>query len=493
MWGYQETIFYLASIWTRWSDGSYGHGFLLLVLSSCLVYRQRKTLATIAPRPGPGALLAIFVSSMIWLAATLASVQVVQYVAVLLLVISVVWVISGRQAMKHLLLPILFIGFAIPVWSPLSPVLQEITIAIAYFVIRVLEVPALREGFIIVLPAGQLLVEEACSGLNYLLAALTLGVFHAVQAYQSNLSRLLVVLIAVGVALLTNLLRVVVIIYLAYSTDMQHPFVDDHLALGWYLFGAFVLILLLIEHFMLRGNVQLTTAPAVKSRNVSRAEAGSVHAQHLALLFVACVATLSGPTINWWVTGQSADSDDINLVLPAGVGGWSGPYESRDGWEPVYYGAVTQMGAYRKYGEVVFLFSAIYGNQKQGSELVSDLNSISGDRSMQLRKSPERNVSTGRHKAIELELISAEGRRRLVWYWYRVAGRDTQSDYMAKLLQILGAISGRTEAAVIVISTEIQDSTDAARNKLEDFLAQMSRSLGPIAYGRGLQREIAGK
>jgi exosortase A len=493
MWGYQETISYLVTAWTRWSEGSYGHGFLVLVLSNYLVYRQRKTLATIVPRPGAGALYAIFVSSMIWLAATLASVQMVQYVAVLLLVISVVWVVSGRQAMKLLLLPILFIGFAIPVWSPLLPVLQEGTIAAAYFIIRVLGVPALREGFLVVLPAGQLMVEEACSGLNYLLAALTLGVFHAVLTYRSNQARLLVVLIAAGVALLTNLLRVVVIIYLAYSSEMQHPFVDDHLVLGWYLFGAFVLVLLFIEHILLRRNGYVTEAPEVESRSESRAAAAGVHLHHLVLLFAACITTLSGPAINWWLTGQSADSADIALFLPAGTGSWTGPFESRDSWIPVYHGAVTQQAVYRKDDDIVLLYRALYGNQRQGGEVVSDLNSISGDRSLQLRKSPGRDVSTGSHRVKEFELITAEGKHRLVWYWYRVAGRDTHNDYMAKLLQVLGMISRRTEAAVIAVSTDIQNSPAGAREKLEDFYREMSVSLGQITGGRGHQREITGR
>jgi EpsI family protein len=427
---------------------------------------------------------------MIWLAAALASVQVIQYVALLFLVISVVWFVSGRQAMKYLLLPILFIGFAIPIWSPLLPVLQEGTVAAAYSIIRALGVPALREGFVIVLPAGQLLVEEACSGLNYLLAALTLGVFHAVQAYRHITGRLLVVLLAAGVALLVNLLRVVVVIYLAYSKGMQYPLVDDHLALGWYLFVAFVLILLLMEHFLVRGNAHLTMAPVFESRNVSSAETGSVHPQHLVLLLVACIVTLSGPAFSWLVTSRSAESADINIVLPAGTDGWAGPYQSSDGWAPVYHGAITQKAAYRKDGKVVLLFSAVYGNQQQGSELISDLNSIGGDGALQLHKSVEDNSRAGGQKAIELEFITEEGKRYLVWYWYRVAGRETRSDYMAKLLQVWGAVLGRTEAAVIAASAEVRGDSVSAREQLEDFFSQMSVSPGQSADGRGIQQEI---
>ena len=59
--------------------------------------------------------------------------------------------------------------------------------------------------------------------------------------------RLVVVLIAAAAAVLGNMVRVFIVVYLGYATDMQHPLIRDHLALGWYLFGGLVVILLFLD------------------------------------------------------------------------------------------------------------------------------------------------------------------------------------------------------------------------------------------------------
>ncbi|HSG10901.1 MAG TPA: exosortase A, partial [Gammaproteobacteria bacterium] len=244
---YRDTTLYLAGIWSNWEDGGYSHGYLVVLISCYIIYSERRMLVRMAPCPYVPALLAVAACGLIWSVAGVATVQGMQAAVLLPLVTSVVWVVLGTQVTLKLLLPLMFVGLAIPVWSPLLPPLQVITAESAFWLTRLYGIPAFMQDFTLHLPAGRLSIHEACSGLHYLLAGVTLGVFYAWLNYRRWWSGLLGVLtIAVG-AILANVLRVFIIIVLAYNTDMQHPYVEDHLRLGWYLFGALVFLLLLAD------------------------------------------------------------------------------------------------------------------------------------------------------------------------------------------------------------------------------------------------------
>ena len=121
---YRETALFVMGHWNRWDSGEYyAHGYLAVTISLYLIYRQRAILASLTPCPSFIALFAVAASSLLWLAALLVDVLMVQIVALLLLIISAIWATLGRQVTRQLLFPILIIGFAIPIWDPLPPVL----------------------------------------------------------------------------------------------------------------------------------------------------------------------------------------------------------------------------------------------------------------------------------------------------------------------------------------------------------------------------------
>jgi EpsI family protein len=144
---------------------------------------------------------------------------------------------------------------------------------------------------------------------------------------------------------------------------------------------------------------------------------------------------------------------------------------------PVYHGAVVQRQGYRRDGQAVLLFVGYYPVQHQGRELIYALNHISDDVVWSQLYAHARKQRVGDQWVLEQELIDAEGHKRLVWYWYHVAGQRTVNRYIAKLLQVLGHLTGRRQAVVIAVATDIEDETAGARSVLSDFLLQMRESL----------------
>ena len=480
---YRETSLFVMGLWNRWDSGEYyAHGYLAVIISLYLVYSQRGLLGSLTPCPSFIALFAVAASGLLWLAALLADVLMVQIIALLLLIISVIWATAGSRATRHLLFPLLIIVFALPIWDPLPPILQEMTTDAVFQVIRLVGVPALREGHLITLPAGQLAINESCSGLSYLLAALTLGMLYAHLNYQGFWSRVLIVMVSGIAAILANMVRVFIVVYVAYKTDMQHPLVNDHFNLGWFLFGGLVLVLIFIETRVFRH--------ASRSGGTDRSQAADAaglckygYLQRMFVLVATFTLVAAGPAVAWWVEVSSPEVQDVNLEFPAGAGGWSGPMLTQDRWVPVFQGAISGMRAYGKDGKELYLYVGYYPVQDQGKELIYYLNRITNDEVWRPATRPERVTTTNNHTVIERVLESPVGQQRLVWYWYRVAGEPTTTEIEAKVLQVRGLLLGRYQASVVAIGANFDSDVDDARKVLSEFISEMRRPLEQMTDG----------
>ena len=346
-----------------------------------MIYDRRSQLKRLVPNTNYTAVILLIPAGLLWLAAAIVNVEVVQSVALLMLVMAIVWASFGSQLGRVLAFPILYIIFALPVWFPLSPVLQNLTADAVFWLVRVIEIPALREENMIILSSGRLSIEEACSGLRYLLASLTLGTLYAYLNYQSLRSRVIIVLISAGAAVLANIVRVFIIVYLAYETDMQHPLVADHLTFGWYIFSGLIFLLLVIDLLVHRAIVQPKVinktekgTPALPNQTLaSKNIVGSV-------FFVTFFAILisTGPMMVMWSNSQSSpEKISYNNLLSQVDGAWT-VMDIADDWTPVYHGADTLKVTFQgNEDKEVHLFLGVYAAQRQGYELVNDLNSIS--------------------------------------------------------------------------------------------------------------------
>ncbi len=474
---YQQTVLYLISLWDQIRIGEYAHGYLVLAISVSLVLSNRKTLSALQPCPEYRAAVVVVATSMLWMVSALVNVEALQAVALLLLLLSLVWAVLGNRVTWVLAFPILFIGFAIPVWFPVSPILQNLTADVVFWLVRILGIPALRVQDMIVLPAGTLSIEEACSGLRYLLAALTLGTLYAYMNYSSFRARLTVVLIAAGSAVLANIVRVFIVVYLGYSTEMRSPLVKHHLMLGWYLFGGLVVLLLLLDTYLYRTRSLVEqkkssaqAEPEIIALAVAEPAVCKTGLPYYFILIIGLGLVLSiAPIVVYWTSHQSPASSAVP-VLPAGVNGWSKTVAGNNGWMPVYHGAVNQKQAYQKNHRKVVLYVGYYPRQKQGVELINDLNHINNHTVWSVFYPRAHLQSMGNRPVLEQLLKRGVNNQRLVWYWYNVAGYITTNKYEAKMLQVLGLLTGKTWAYVTAVSTPVDGNIDSSRQVLKDFI-----------------------
>jgi EpsI family protein len=350
-----------------------------------------------------------------------------------------------------------------------------------FHLIRVLGIPAFRQANDIVLPAGILSVTEACSGLRYLVPGLALGLLYGYLNYATFRARLFVVVISAAAAVLINVIRVFIVVYLGYTTDMQHPLVEDHLVLGWYLFAGIVVLLLGIDAVLHRSDQPVEPGGIVDNNAILSARCNMGNLGRLSVLAACAVLMSAGPATVYWINHQpTTGSRQVELQMPSGVGRWTGPTESDSDWLPEYHGAISRKQVYRKDGEQVELYIGYYPAQKQGQELINDLNRIDNPEEWRSRNPRGSLRRLGDREVLEQELGKSSGVQYLVWYWYGVAGQMTVNPYQAKGLQVWGLLTGKPQAFVSAVAVNIGADVSHARNLLGEFLEEMDTPIARV-------------
>lgn len=473
---YRDSFIYLFSLWNDMGEGDYSHGYVVILTSLYIIYLQHKSLATLPINPSIAGLVVILTSSLLWSASIVVDVMAVQGVALVFLLLGATWAILGTAYIKKLAFPILYLLFAVPIWTLLSPLLQTFVAEVVYILARQLDIPLLKEEHFLILPYGRLSIEEACSGLRYLLAATTLGIFYAYLNYSSIHARILVVAIAMITAIAGNVIRVLILVYLAHATDMEHPWIEDHLTLGWVLFAAMLFCLLIIDalFFRRRQPAQSNEQPTLTG---STASAGlKFGTLSYAILLGSLIFTATGPYLyNAYRVDQLAN-DGVNdtFQLPFSANGWIQTDDTNTQWKPVFLGAVETVTDYTKDGAFVRAYHGYYMNQTQGRELVNDLNSVAGKHPWSTIRTYATVIEDREgNRFLEQIIQTPRGGKRLVWYRYTVSGFDVIRDYSAKLYQVVGLFTGQYHADVLVMSVALDEEIDNSRSILSDFYSRV--------------------
>lgn len=228
-----------ASIHRNWSDsyGPFAHGYLVLGMALWLAWAHWR--ANPPRRFGtwwmPFPLLVAGVLAL-W-ALEIMFFNSARQVLVPVIVWSAFSVLMGREVARVLFWPTAFVYFAMPHWWVLNSVLQTLTINVTNALVRITGSPAFVDANRFYLPAGIVEVADGCAGLNYLIVAMALASFQSLLRIPSWRSSLKLLALAAAVGLISNWLRVYLLIVVAYATDMQHYLIRvDHLYFGWVVF-----------------------------------------------------------------------------------------------------------------------------------------------------------------------------------------------------------------------------------------------------------------
>lgn len=476
---YGDTVQTMIATWN--SSETYAHGYVVAPISAWLIWRNRRALSAVDPHPNFWMLIPLAFVGFIWLLANLATVAVVQQYALVLMIVFMVATILGNALVRTLAFPLLFLLFAVPFGEVLLPALMAHTADFTVFALKLTGIPVYREGLYFMIPSGSWSVIEACSGLRYLVASVTLGVLYAYLTYTTLRRRILFILLSIAVPVIANWLRAYMIVMIGHLTSMKHAVGVDHLIYGWVFFGLVMLLLYWVGSFWREDSPSVVQTQSVTANDnmltVSRWKsilAATVAASGMMTLAPAIASHLQG----------AARTVPL-LHLPRSVGNWQTVAGSLTGLRPQYMNPSAHLSqSYEGRNARVELFVSYYRNQRPGAQLISSKNALvhTTDKSWAILGSGERQVEVDGEKMRVLESRLKSGDTQiLAWHWYWIDGHYTSNAYWAKLLQARSMLSGRgDDAAVMVAVAPYRLTPTEGIDGLDNFVKSMLPGLTSV-------------
>jgi exosortase A len=465
---YWDTASSMAGTWA--ASTAYNHGYLVLPIALWLVWRKRAQLAQLSPAPDYLGFALLAATGFAWLVAEAGRVLVVQQYALAAMPAAVVLALAGRRVAAALAFPLAFLLFAVPTGEALVPRLMDWTADFTVAALRLSAIPVYREGNSFSLPSGNWSVVEACSGLRYLIASLTVGTLFAYLNYRRLWKQALFVAVALVLPVFANFLRAYLIVMIGHLSNMKLGIGVDHMLFGWVFFGAVIIVLFWFASFWRDAE----DGGAVIERSLMPSSRGLITGTAAGAVALAAAWPLYAAHLD----RSSAERDSLELAAVPAVGGWTSDAASLTEWRPHYVGAAaSRFTVYRKGENAVALYIGYYRDQRQGAELIGWQNAIvqSEDRVWANVGESARSVelASGAVRVRETRLRGA-GQRLLVWDWYSISGRDTSSPYLGKALLARDKLLGRgDDSAAVVLAAPYGARPDEGAQALAEFARDM--------------------
>lgn len=238
------------------NDPNYSHGFLVPLISVYFVFERRQELNHSFISPSNWGLPIILFSLLLLIVGTAGTEYFTQRSSFVFLVAGIVIFLLGRRVFQILALPIGFLLFMVPLpyilYDALAFPLKLLVAKVSVASLKAMSIIVLREGNIIMFPDLTLEVADACSGLRSLVSLLALAVAFAFMTQKTAGKRLILIVMALPIAIVTNMFRVIMTGVLAryYGASAAEGFFHEFAGLA--VFGLAMLLLILFGALLRR-------------------------------------------------------------------------------------------------------------------------------------------------------------------------------------------------------------------------------------------------
>ncbi|WP_150048820.1 exosortase A [Methylomonas rhizoryzae] len=460
----------VVSIWYR-SD-TFAHGFLVIPASLWLIWSRKDQYRPLVPTPNLSAWLAISGCGFLWLCANLANVLVVEQFALVGLLLSMIWTILGTEFVSASLFPLMFLFFMVPFGEDFVPYLMEFTATFVVEMLKLTRITVVREGLHFTLASGQWSVVEACSGIRYLIASMTLGMIYAYLNYTSYLKRSVFIALSILMPIVANGFRAYMIVMIGHLSSMKLATGVDHVIYGWLFFGLVMLLLFYggsFWHDEPKPNLAKGPSAAVIGNNSSSQRWVAVSALSMAIVGV------------WPLTAVALkDLQSIQPSIPEQllqrVPGID-VSEPQWGWSPSFPGVMAEAKRFVAVdASVNGVYVANFGDESAGGELINSQNVLVNQEESGWRITRQDIVewqAANQSVSAQASVIKRGNQDLLVFRWYRVGEVNTANRYYAKWLQLLKRLKADSapELMVVLYTETSALNMPASRSRLERIAA----------------------
>ena len=267
-------VMYAPVYWTAahgiWQSDENGHGPIILAVLVWLFWTKRHEIAAAPTRRAPILGWPLFVVGLLlYVMGRAFNISSVEFASHLFVVAGGLLLLKGVPALRAAWFPVLYLVFLVPlpgslvdaVTGPLKQWISDIVESILYAV----GYPIARSGVILQIGQYQLLVADACSGLNSMFSLSALGtLFMYLMARTSRLHNAIMVVAILPIAFVANIIRVITLVLVTYH-------LGDEAGQG-FLHGAagMVLMVAALVFFFLLDSILKAMLPNRSKRHVAR-------------------------------------------------------------------------------------------------------------------------------------------------------------------------------------------------------------------------------
>ncbi len=236
-------------MWDRWfaRDSYYSHGILIPFISGFLIWQRRGEWKKIKIESSKMGIPLVISGITVHLLSSLFRVYFTSAFSMLLVFVGLILYFYGTGFLRKNIFPIAFLIFMMPlpevVVANISFKMKIFAAHVAATVLNNMRIPAVQEGSLIKMRNAYVLVEDVCSGLRSLISLTALGSIFAYWMKGPIYKRILLFLLTIPIAIITNVCRIVFLASVSEIWGPQYAGGLVHEASGFIVFGlAFVLL-----------------------------------------------------------------------------------------------------------------------------------------------------------------------------------------------------------------------------------------------------------
>jgi len=205
-----------------WPEEDNAHGPIVLAIVLWLAWRNRGNLSDTGQKKNPitGSVLLIF-GLLLYVIGRSQEIFIFETGSQIPLLLGVLLIVQGASVARKFWYPLLFLLFLIPlpafmIESLTGPLKSQVSI-LAENILYWFGYPIARNGVVLSIGPYQLLVADACSGLNSMFSLSALGLFYTYLAQRSGwLHNTLLLSSIIPIAFFANVIRVVLLVLITY-------------------------------------------------------------------------------------------------------------------------------------------------------------------------------------------------------------------------------------------------------------------------------------
>ncbi|KQQ89289.1 exosortase B [Massilia sp. Leaf139] len=204
-----------------WIGEEQGHGPMIFGLALWLIYRKWPQVRALAPATSALGWPVLAAGLLLHLMGRTQHILMFEIGAILLVMTAVLLVKRGARALRVLWFPFFFMLFMVPLPSEfVAAVTMPMKMAVSWATEQILFAagyPVARSGVILQIGQYQLLVADACAGLQTLLTLEALGLFYLnLMRHPSALRNVGLAILIIPISFSANVVRVIVLTLVTY-------------------------------------------------------------------------------------------------------------------------------------------------------------------------------------------------------------------------------------------------------------------------------------